>query len=205
MAGTSTIASKDRLAALKQASRPEPMQEAVIGEILTDKADLERMFESLRDEAEEAGDSHEFAKAAQSYCIDMILAWTLNDNRMTESCATQALYYGAMGDMGTLVDAFVPTWAVWAHLVSCLDKRDRARLQDFARFRRSLEIAVRHREDKDERIAAAASLLAGAFDKLGEFNLKAAGGSMEKAPGAMDALWDEVAGLLDRIEGSGVD
>jgi hypothetical protein len=135
----------------------------------------------------------------------MILAWTLNDNRMTESCATQALYYGAMGDMSTLMSAFVPTWAVWAHLVSCLDKRDRARLQDFARFRRSLEIAVRHREAKDERVEAAASLLAGAFDKLGVFNLKAAEASVEKAPGAMDALWDEVAGLLDRIEGSGVD
>jgi hypothetical protein len=205
MAGTSTLAFKDRLAALRQASRPEPMQEAVIGKVLTEKADVEGMFESLRDEAEEAGDSSEFAKAAESYCKDMILAWTLNDNRMTESCATQALYYGAMGDMSTLIDAFIPTWAVWAHLVSCLDKRDRARLQDFARFRRSLEIALRHREERDERVVAAAALLADAFDKLGEFNLKAAGASMEKAPGAMDALWDEVAGVLDRIEGSGVD
>ena len=202
MAGTSTLAFKQRLTALREAARPEAMQEAVIGQIYTDKAELEGMFDSLRDEAEEAGDSHEFTKAADCYCKDMVLAWTLNDNRMAESCATQALYYGAMGDLSTLIKTFMTTWAVWAHLVSCLDKRERARLQDFARFRRSLELALRHREDKDKRVEAAASLLASTFDKLGELNLKVAGANQEKAPGGMDALWDEVAGLLEKIEAS---
>src|SRR5581483_6103084 len=114
-----------------------------------------------------------YEPAAEAFRKESALAAMLDDNRMVESVSTQALYYGALSSFETLMDNYSTVWTMWAHMLPKLKPRDRARLGDFARFRRSFELGLREREVDDSHINAAVSLLAPTFDTLGVLNVKA--------------------------------
>ncbi len=89
---------------------------------------------------------------------------------------------------------------MWAHMLPKLKARDRARLQDFARFRRSFDLGMREREVQDSHVTAAAALLAPTFDALGKLNLKAINDRKADLEAEMPPLWDEVGRLVAQIE-----
>ncbi len=189
-------------AALQAAADPNAMQELVLGSAHADKEALAEAHEALLARAEEAGDDKEFAPAAERFRNDSVLAWALDDNRMVENVSTQALYYGTLASFDTLLENYATVWAMWAHMLPKLKQRDRARLQDFARFRRSFELGVREREESDPHLNAAAGLLAPTFDALGALNVKALNDKKADVTDETAAQWDEVAKLIKQIEDS---
>lgn len=200
MATTKEMTHTAYFAALKAAADPKAMQELVLGSALADAGALTEAHEAKLAEAEEAGDNKDYAPAAEAFRKDSVLAWALDDNRMIENVSTQALYYGTLTGFDGLMENFATVWAMWAHMLPLLKSRDRVRLQDFARFRRSFELGVREREASDPHLNAAAGMLAPTFDKIGALNVKAI--NEKKADIAADtaALWDEVAKLIGEIE-----
>jgi hypothetical protein len=188
-------------AALKGAGDAQAMQQVVLG--TTHDADaLNETHEALLAEAEEAGDNKEYAPAAEAFRKDAVLAWALDDNRMIENISTQALYYGTLSGFDTLLENYATAWAMWAHMLPKLKARDRARLQDFARFRRSFELGMREREESDPHVHAAVSLLAPTFDAMGTLNVKALNDKKADITAETAALWDEVGKLIGEIEAS---
>jgi hypothetical protein len=200
MASTKEMSHTDYLAALKEAADPKAMQRFVLGMEYLDKDALEEAQESLLNEAEEAGDNKDFAPAAAAFRRLSVMAWGLDDNRMIENVGTQALYYGTLAGFDTLLENYATVWAMWAHMLPKLKPRDRARLQDFARFRRSFDLGMREREENDAHINAAVSLLAPTFDQLGKLNLRANNDRKVDLAPEMPALWDEASKLLVQIE-----
>lgn len=191
----------DYFAALKSAADPKAMQEVVLGSTQGEQA-LRETFEALVSEAEEAGDNIEFEPAAQAFRKSAVLAWALGDDRMVENLSAQALYYGALSDLETLLENFAVTWALMAHRLPRMKPRERSRLQDFARFRRSLELGLRARKEEDQRLSAAVTLLIPAFEKLGAGNLKAMEDKKLDLTAETGELWDEVSRLIGQIEKS---
>lgn len=189
-------------AALQAAADPKAMQELVLGSAHADKEALAEAHEALLAQAEEAGDDKEYAPAAEDFRNDSVLAWALDDNRMVENVSTQALYYGTLASFDTLLENYATVWAMWAHMLPKLKQRDRARLQDFARFRRSFELGVREREESDPHVNAAAALLAPTFDALGALNVKALNDKKADVTDETAAQWNEVAKLIKQIEDS---
>jgi len=202
MAATQEKTYTEYFAELKQASGPDAMQQLVLGSVYADKDALNAAHEALLAEAEEAGDNRDYLPAADAFRKDSVMAWTLDDNRMIENVSTQALYYGALTDFGTLIRNYSSVWAMWAHMLPKLKPRDRARLGDFARFRRSFELGLREREADDRRISAAVSLLAPTFDALGALNIKAINDKNADVTEATGQLWEDTARLLQEIEKS---
>jgi len=113
---------------------------------------------------------------------------------------SQALYYGTLTAFDVLMENYATVWAMWAHMLPKLKARDRARLQDFARFRRSFELGMREREASDSHVNAAVSLLAPTFDKMGALNVKAINDKKADLTAETAALWDEVGQLIKEIE-----
>jgi hypothetical protein len=188
-------------AALQGAGDAQAMQLLVLETSHSGDA-LTEAHEALLAEAEEAGDNKDYAPAAEAFRKDAVLAWGLDDNRMIENLSTQALYYGTLTGFDALLENYSTTWAMWAHMLPKLKARDRARLQDFARFRRSFELGVREREESDSHINAAVSLLAPTFDKMGQLNLKALNEKKADITEETAALWGEVSKLIGEIETS---
>lgn len=200
MATTKEKSYTEYFAALKGAADPKAMQQLVLGSVYDDADALTQAHEALLSQAEEAGDDKDFAPAAEAFRKDSVLTWGLDDNRMIENVSTQALYYGTLTGFNVLLENFATVWAMWAHMLPLLKSRDRARLQDFARFRRSFELGVREREESDPRLTAAAGMLAPTFDKLGALNVKAINDKKADIAADTAALWDEVAKLIGEIE-----
>jgi len=189
-------------AAIKAAADPAAMQQQVLGSVYPDNEALNEAHEALLAQAEEAGDEKENASAAEGFRKDSVLTWALDDNRMVENISTQALYYGTLASFDTLLENYATVWAMWAHMLPKLKQRDRARLQDFARFRRSFELGMREREESDAHVNAAVSLLAPTFDALGALNVKALNDKKADVTAETNALWDEVGALVKQIEDS---
>ena len=189
-------------AALKAAADPNAMQELVLGSAHADHAALTEAHEALLAQAEEAGDDKNYAPAAEGFRNDSVLAWALDDNRMVENVSTQALYYGTLASFDTLLENYATVWAMWAHMLPKLKQRDRARLQDFARFPRSFELGMREREESDSHVNAAVSLLVPTLDALGALNVKALNDKKADITDETAAQWGEVAKLIQQIEES---
>lgn len=190
------------LAALKEAEDATGFQKLVLGTVYDDVDALEETYEELIEEAEEAGDDDEFAQAAESFRKVSVLAWARDDNRMVENFAIQALYYGTLNTFDSLLENYTTVWAMWAHILPRLSPRDRARLQDFARFTRSFQLGLRELEEDDQRVTAAVSLLFPTFERLGELNVKKIDDRRADIDDETEALWDEVGQLLMQIEES---
>jgi hypothetical protein len=189
-------------ATLRAAADPNAMQELVLGSAHADNTALSEAYEAQLAQAEEAGDDKEYAPAAEGFRQVAVLAWALDDNRMMENLATQALYYGTLTSFDALLENYATAWAMWAHVLPKLKQRDRARLQNFARFRRSFELGMRERDESDPHVNAAVSLLAPTFDSLGALNLKALNDKKADVTNETAALWDETAKLIQQIEES---
>lgn len=200
MATTKEMSHAEYFAALKAAADPSAMQTLVLGSIYADKDALDQAHEALLAEAEEAGDNKDYAPAAEAFRKDSVLTWAQDDNRMVENVSTQALYYGTLTSFDTLMENYTTVWAMWAHMLPKLKPRDRARLQDFARFRRSFDLGVREREASDSHISAAVTLLAPTFDKMGALNVKAINDKKADLTAETAVLWDEVSQLIKEIE-----
>lgn len=189
-------------AALKEAADPQAYQELVLGTAYDDRDALNEAYEALVEEAEEAGDDEEFEQAAEAFRKVSVLAWAQGDNRLTENFSIQALYYGTLANFDTLLENYATVWAMWAHMLPGLKARDRARLQDFARFRRSFELGLRERQETEQRFNATVSLLAPTFDSVGTLNSRAIDDRKADLTTDTGALWDEVGQLINRIETS---
>lgn len=189
-------------AALKEAAGPQACQELVLGTTYTDADALDEAYEALINAAEEAGDDEAYAQAAEAFREVSVLAWAQDDNRLIENFSTQALYYGTLAGFDMLLENYATVWAMWAHMLPGLKSRERARLQDFARFRRSFELGLRKREDQDQRVNAAVSLLAPTFDTMGALNVRAINDRKADLTDDTAALWDEVGQLIAQIETS---
>ncbi len=185
--------------ALKAAADASAMQELVLGTVHAGD-ELAETHEALLNQAEEAGDDKENAQAAEAFRKDAVLSWAMDDNRMVENLSTQALYYGTLTGFDALLENYATAWAMWAHLLPGLKARDRARLQDFARFRRSFELGMRERDENDAHVNAAVSLLAPTFDSLGALNVKAINDKKADLTTDLAGLWDEVSKLIGEIE-----
>jgi len=190
------------LAALKSASDAAGFQRLALETVYEDAATLEEAYEALVEAAEEAADDEEFAPAAAAFRKLSVMAWARDDNRMVENFATQALYYGTIVGFDVLLQNHITVWSMWAHMLPSLKARDRARLQDFARFKRSFDLGLRKREEPDNRVNAAAALLAPTFEKLGDLNLRMIEDRKAEIDDETAALWDEVTQLLAQIESS---
>jgi len=189
-------------ATLKETSDSQALQELILGTVITDAEALEEAHEALVTEAEEAGDDEDYAKAADAFIKVSVLAWEQGDNRLIENFTTQALYYGTLNGFDSLVENFSTVWSMWAHMLPKLKPRDRARLQDFARFRRSFELGLRKVQGDDKRIGTALTLLVPTFDTMGALNLKGIDDRKADLTEETSALWDEVGGLISQIESS---
>jgi len=200
MATTKEMSHTEYFATLKAAADPSAMQTLVLGSAYADKDALDQAHEALLAEAEEAGDNKDYAPAAEAFRKDSVLTWAQDDNRMVENVSTQALYYGTLTAFDVLMENYATVWAMWAHMLPKLKARDRARLQDFARFRRSFELGMREREASDSHVNAAVSLLAPTFDKMGALNVKAINDKKADLTVETAALWDEVGQLIKEIE-----
>lgn len=200
MATTKEMSHTEYFATLKAAADPSAMQTLVLGSVYADKDALDQAHEALLAEAEEAGDNKDYAPAAEAFRKDSVLTWAQDDNRMVENVSTQALYYGTLTAFDVLMENYATVWAMWAHMLPKLKARDRARLQDFARFRRSFELGMREREASDSHVNAAVSLLAPTFDKMGALNVKAINDKKADLTVETAALWDEVGQLIKEIE-----
>jgi len=200
MATTKEMSHTEYFATLKAAADPSAMQTLVLGSAYADKDALDQAHEALLAEAEEAGDNKDYAPAAEAFRKDSVLTWAQDDNRMIENVSTQALYYGTLTAFDVLMENYATVWAMWAHMLPKLKARDRARLQDFARFRRSFELGMREREASDSHVNAAVSLLAPTFDKMGALNVKAINDKKADLTVETAALWDEVGQLIKEIE-----
>lgn len=203
MSSTKEMSLTEYFTAVKEAADPEACQQLVLGTVYNDdEKGLEETYEALIEEAEEAGDFEDFDTAAKAFRALTVLAWAQNDSRMIENFATQALYYGTLVDLDTLLENYTTVWGIWAHLLPNLRPRERMRLQDFARFRRSFQLGLRERDESDERMTAAVSLLAPTFDSMGAINLK--GIEDRSADLSEDAatLWDETDELIEEIVSS---
>ncbi|MBI3764276.1 MAG: hypothetical protein HY260_20740 [Chloroflexi bacterium] len=200
MATTKEMTHSAYFAALKAAAEPADMQELVLGAAPVSGDALNEAHEATLAAAEEAGDNKDFTPAAEAFRKDAALTWGLDDNRMIENVSTQALYYGTLTGFDVLMENYATVWAMWAHMLPKLKSRDRARLQDFARFRRSFELGVREREESDPQLNAAAGMLAPTFDKMGALNVKALNDKKADITADTAALWDEVAKLIGEIE-----
>ena len=200
MATTKEMSHTEYFAALKAAADPTAMQTLVLGSAYADKGALDQAHEALLVEAEEAGDNKDYAPAAEAFRKDSALTWAQDDNRMIENVSTQALYYGTLTGFDMLMENYATVWAMWAHMLPQLKARDRARLQDFARFRRSFELGTRERADSDAHINAAVSLLAPTFDKIGALNVKALNDKKADITPEIAALWNEVGQLIKEIQ-----
>lgn len=187
-------------ASLKDANDPNAMQEIVLGSAIVEADTLSEACQSAISEAEGAGDENEFASASEAFRNGAVLAWALDDCRMIETLSTQALYYGTLTDVETLIKNSATAWSIQAHMLPGLNPRERARLQEFARFRRSFELGLRLREEEDKRISAAIALLAPAFDKLGAINLKGIEDSKRDLSEEVNVLWDELAALMEQFD-----
>ena len=110
--------------------------------------------------------------------------------------------YGALAGLDVLLENYTTVWTMWAHMLPELQARERARLQDFARFGRSFQLGLRKRDGSDQRVTAAVSLLAPTFDQMGKLNLKKINDRKADLTDETAALWDEVNELLTRIETS---
>ncbi len=185
---------------LKAAGDGAALQQLVIGAALSGREALDQAHEALLKEAEEAGDNKQYAPAAEAFRKELALSWSLDDNRLLESASTQALYYGALTELGQLVDNFATVWALWAHVLPRLKARDRARLQDFARFARSIDLGLREREKSDAHVSAAVTLLVPTFEKLGALNMQALDNKNADLTGTLTKLWEEVGQLIGQIE-----
>lgn len=190
------------LASLKEAHDAQAFQQLVLGMAYEDAGALEQAYEALVEEAEQAGDNEAFPQAAEAFRKLAAMAWTRDDNRMVENFSTQALYYGTLVDFDTLLQNYATAWAIWAHLLSTLKPRDRARLQDFARFGRSFQLGLREREEPDQRVGAAVSLLAPTFESLGALNLKKIDDRKADLTDDTATLWDEVSNLVAQLAAS---
>lgn len=184
---------------LKTAGDPGEMQKVVIGTDLSG-AELQSEFDRLLADAETAGDEEQNPEAAKGFRACSVLAWVLEDSRLMESLSAQALYYGTQVDLETLLRNFAITWAMLAHDLPEMKSGQRARLQDFARFRRSLELGLRARKGQDATISATVSLLAPTFDQLGEINTQAMEDRTLDVAGRVNPLWDDVGKLIGKIE-----
>lgn len=200
MSTTEVKTPTEYFATLKAAIGAETYQEMVLGAVYDNADVLEEAYEALLEEAEEAGDDEEFALAADSFRKLSVMAWAQDDSRMVENFSIQALYYGVTVNFDILLKNYSTTWSMWAHLLPKLKPRERARLQDFARFNRSFQLGLRKREDSDERLVAAVSLLAPTFDNLGELNLRKIDDRRADITDDTAALWGEVEQLLAQIE-----
>jgi hypothetical protein len=184
---------------LKLASDSAQMQKTVIGSDLSG-AELQSEFDRLLADAETAGDEEQNSEAANGFRTCSVLAWALEDSRLMESLSTQALYYGTQVDLDTLLRNFAIAWAMLAHDLPKMKSGQRARLQDFARFHRSLELGLRARKSQDAQISATVSLLAPTFDQLGEVNTQAMKDRTLDVAAEVDPLWDEVGRLIGKID-----
>ncbi|MFQ5409322.1 MAG: hypothetical protein ACE5FI_12995 [Anaerolineales bacterium] len=199
MSATEEMTPTAHLAALKEAPEAGAFQKLVTG---MEYDDSDEAYEALVEQAEEAGDDEEFPEAAKAFRDLSVLAWVRSDNRMMENFAIQALYYGTIVGFDTLLGNFTAVWAMWAHVLPTLKPGDRARLQNFARFGRSFQLGLRKREETDDRVNAAVTLLAPTFESLGELNLKKIADRKVDITADTATLWDEVNKLLAQIETS---
>ncbi len=202
MSDTKEMTPSAYFATLKDTSDSQALQELILGTVVTDAEALEEAHEALVTEAEEAGDDEDYAKAAEAFIKVSVLAWEQGDNRLIENFTTQALYYGTLNGFDSLVENYLTVWSMWAHMLPKLKPRDRARLQDFARFRRSFELGLRKVQGDDERIGTALTLLVPTFDTMGALNLKGIDDRKADLTEETSALWDEVGGLISQIESS---
>lgn len=190
------------LASLKEARDPQSFQEAVLGVTYTEGEALDEAHEALIDEGEEAGDFEEHARAAEAFCKATVLAWAQDDSRLIENFSIQALYYGTLAGLDALIENYSTVWAIWAHLLPNLKPRERMRLQDFARFRRSLQLGLRERDETDERLNATVSLLASTFESMGALNVKAIDDRTLDLTDDIVILWEEASQLLAQVKTS---
>jgi hypothetical protein len=184
---------------LRAANDPSAMQMVMLGATLSGD-ELRNKFEDLLTEAEDAGDEEQYSHAADGFRTNAVLAWALRDARTIESLSAQALYYGTLTDLEGLLKNYATTWSILAHLLPEIKSSERARLQDFARFRRSFELGLRARKERNERISAAVSLLAPTFDHLGAVNMDAIEDKGLDVEGKIKPLWDDVSKLIEKIE-----
>jgi len=187
---------------LKEAADPQSYQELVLGTVYADKDALDEAHEALVEEGEEAGDDEEYEDAAEAFRKISVLAWAQGNNRLIENFSIQALYYGALAGFDVLLENYTTVWTMWAHMLPELKTHERARLQDFARFGRSFQFGLRERDEPDQRITAAVSLLAPTFDQMGKLNIKKINDRKADLTDETVALWDEVNELLTQIETS---
>lgn len=190
------------LAELKGAVDAQSFHKLVLGMVYDDSDDLEEALDALIEEAEEAGDDEEFAEASDAFRKASVMAWAQGDNRMVENFAVQALYYGTLTGFDALVENYATVWAMWAHMLPKLKKRERARLQDCARFGRSFQLGLRERDEQDQRVSAAVALLMPTFDSIGALNLRAIDDKKADLTDDIASLWDEVGQLIAQIEAS---
>ncbi len=202
MATNAQMSHTKYLTALRAAKDCKALQQLALGSPVSNQDALDQAHEALLKEAEEAGDNKQYAPAAKAFRKDLALAWAMDDNRLLENVSAQALYYGALTDLDTLLENCLTVWAVWAHIVPGLKARDRARLQDLARFRTSLDLGVRERENGDSHISAAVSLLAPTFEKIGALNVRALDDKSANLDKAMVDLWEDLAKLVKQIDTS---